>query len=204
VTLIGSGPVMPDDGACLPGDRALGARYDASRIYLRPLEEADIDDRYVAWFADSTVTRYLASRNFTAAESKTYLRAGRESRRYFLYAVCLKETDAHIGNVQIGPVNWAHGVADLVTVIGDKVFWGRGFAAEAIRLGSRVAFEVYGIRKLHGAILADNTGSIKAYTRGGWTIEGRLRDHHLVDGVPMATVLVSCFNDGPSTLPAAT
>jgi ribosomal-protein-alanine N-acetyltransferase len=185
---------MRDDQAWASRSAA-DERYSAARIFLRPLEETDIDDRYVAWFADPDVTRYIQSRNFTATESKAYLRAGRDSRSYFLYAVCLNATGAHIGNLKIGPINWIHEIADLVTVIGDKACWGRGLAAEAIALGSWVAFEVYGIRKLHGAILASNTGSIKAYTRGGWTIEGRLRDHCLADGVPTDTVLVSCFND---------
>ena len=62
--------------------------------------------------------------------------------------------------------NRAHGAADLVTAIGNKAFWGQGLASGAITLGSRVAFEVYRLRKLHVAILASKTGSIKAYTRG--------------------------------------
>jgi ribosomal-protein-alanine N-acetyltransferase len=175
----------------------MNKRYEATRIFLRPLEEADIDERYVGWFADGDVTRFIQSRNFSTEESRAYLRAGRESGLYHLYAVCLRKTERHIGNLKIGPINRPHGVADLVTVIGDKACWGQGLASEAIELGSRVAFEVYGLRKLHGAILADNSGSIKAYIRGGWTVEGRLRDHYLVAGEPMDAVLVSCFRDQP-------
>jgi [ribosomal protein S5]-alanine N-acetyltransferase len=175
-------------------------RYDAVRIFLRPLEETDIDDRYVSWFADDDVTHFIQSRNFTADESRAYLRAGRESGSYYLYAICLKETGQHIGNLKIGPINRLHALADLVTVIADKTFWGRRLASEAIALGSSVAFEVYGLRKLHGAILASNIGSIKAYTRGGWAIEGRLRDHYLVKGQPMDAVLVSCHREPAGTL----
>ncbi|MBI3515844.1 MAG: GNAT family N-acetyltransferase [Proteobacteria bacterium] len=177
-------------------------RHDAQRIFMRPLEEADIDPRYVAWFTDIDVTRFIESRNFSADDSKAYLRAGRETRSYFIYAVCLSESQRHIGNLKIGPINWTHGVADLVTVIGDKSCWGQGFAAEAIALGSRVAFKSYGLRKLHGAILADNIGSIKAYTRGGWSIVGRLHAHYLVEGRPMDAVLVSCFADPPAPPPS--
>lgn len=178
----------------------MSERYDAIRIFLRPLEERDIDARYIGWFADGDVTRFIQSRNFSAEDSKAYLRAGRDSGLYHLYAVCLQQTGLHIGNLKIGPINQLHGVADLVTVIGDKACWGQGLASEAIALGSRVAFEVYGLRKLHGAILASNSGSIKAYTRGGWTIEGRLHGHYLVDGEPMDAVLVSCFRDPTSLL----
>ena len=160
---------------------------------LRPLDEADITARYVAWFADADVTRFLEARNLTADDSKAYLDAGRRSLSYFLYAICLRTSGRHIGNLKIGPIDWHHRVADLVTVIGDKALWGQGFASEAIALGSRVAFESYGIRKLHGAILAGNVGSIKAYLRGGWDIEGRLHAHRLIDGRATDMVLVSCL-----------
>jgi len=185
-------------------DERVDDRYYAARLFLRPLLESDINERYAAWFADPSVTQFLESRNFSTEESKAYLRAGHETGRYFMYAVCLKQTGVHVGNVKIGPINRTHQIADLVTVIGDRSCWGQGLAAEAIALGSRVAFEMFGLRKLHGAILAANTGSLKAYTRGGWTVEGRLRDHYLVDGAPMDVILVSCFNDRPWPTPAAT
>jgi RimJ/RimL family protein N-acetyltransferase len=186
---------MPFDPDCDLDQDIIDDRYCATRLFLRPLLEADIDERYVAWFADQRVTQFLEARNISVEESRNHLRAGRESGRFFMYAVCLKGTGTHIGNVKIGPINRLHRTADLVTVIGDRAAWGKGYAAEAIALGSHVAFESYGLRKLHGAILADNVGSIKAYTRAGWVIEGRLREHHLADGAPMDLVLVSCFSD---------
>jgi RimJ/RimL family protein N-acetyltransferase len=172
---------------------ANGRPARADRIFLRPLTENDIDDRYIAWFADPDVTQFIQSRNFSIEESQRYLRDGRLNRSYFLYAICLKETGTHIGNVKIGPINWPHLVSDLVTVIGQKDCWGKGLAAEAIALGSRMAVEEYGLRKLHGAILESNFGSIKAYTRAGWVVEGRLEGHYLVDGAPMDAILVSYF-----------
>jgi [ribosomal protein S5]-alanine N-acetyltransferase len=172
-------------------------RYKAQRIFLRPLEETDIDARYVAWFSDPDVTRFLRSRNFSVEDSKAYLREGRETRSYFMYAVCLAASERHIGNLKIGPIDRIYRAADLVTVIGEKTCWGKGLASEAIALGSRVAFDVHGIFKLRGTILADNIGSIKAYTRGGWSIEERLHGHYLVDGRAMDAVRVSCFDDQP-------
>lgn len=182
----------------------MAKRYDAQRVFLRPLEEADIDARYVAWFSDPDVTQFLRSRNFSADDSKAYLRKGRETLSYFMYAVCLTLSGRHIGNLKIGPINRIYGVADLVTVIGDKTYWGKGLASEAIALGSRVAFDVHGIVKLRGTILADNIGSIKAYTRGGWSIEERLHGHYRVDGRAIDAVRVSCFADQLTSIwPAA-
>lgn len=172
------------------------ARIFTSRtVMLRPLTDADVTERYVSWFADETVTNFIQARNISADDAKAYLRHGWASREYFMYALCVRDSGLHIGNVKIGPIVWKHGVADLVTVIGDRDWWGKGLGAEAICLGSQAAFSVWNLRKLHGAILADNLGSVKAYTRGGWIEEGRLKGHYLLpDGSPSDAILVSCFN----------
>ncbi len=40
----------------------------------------------------------------------------------------------------------------------------------------------------------NNFGSIKAYCRAGWIIEGVIRGRYLVDNEPMDQILVSCNN----------
>jgi RimJ/RimL family protein N-acetyltransferase len=94
----------------------------------------------------------------------------------------------------LGPIHRRHLTADLVTVIGDREYWGRGLATEAIRLGIRIAFDEFGLRKLSGGVYEGNVGSLKAYTRAGWVIEGRLVGHALEDGKARDEILISCFN----------
>ncbi|MHA1567295.1 MAG: GNAT family N-acetyltransferase, partial [Alphaproteobacteria bacterium] len=104
-------------------------------VYLRPLSEQDIDARYIAWFADPDVTRFLDARNITAEESIAYMHAGRETGRYFMFAICTTHDHVHIGNLKVGPIHPRHATSDLVTLIGDRDSWGKGYAREAIRIG---------------------------------------------------------------------
>jgi RimJ/RimL family protein N-acetyltransferase len=123
-----------------------------------------------------------------------YIKSGRDSNKYFMYAICLKGSAKHIGNLKVGPIDCKHSVSDLVTVIGDRSEWGKGYATEAIKLGNKLAFEHHNIRKLSGGMYASNGGSIKAYTNAGWIVEGRLFNHYIVDGKYEDRVIVSCFN----------
>lgn len=171
------------------------ARWDlGGPVYLRPLAESDIDARYVAWFADPEVTRFLDARDLTRQDSLDYLRQGNETRQYFMHAICLSDDDRHIGNLKIGPVQWQHMTSDLVTVIGDRNAWGKGYAREAIRIGIKVAFETHGIRKLSASIDSRNTGSIEAYTAAGFDIEATLKDQFMHEGGPSDKIYVACFN----------
>lgn len=177
-------------------------KYASERIYLRPLSLDDVTERYLGWLRDQEVKAFLEvdGNELSLDDIRSYILAGPSSGSYFMYAICLRENDLHIGNVKVGPINMKHLIADLPVVIGDKDFWGKGIAVEAIALGNQIAFAEHGIRKLHGQIYRSNIGSIKAYCRAGWIIEGVIRGRYLVDGKPMDQVLVSCNN--PEFLPS--
>jgi [ribosomal protein S5]-alanine N-acetyltransferase len=159
-------------------------------LTLRPLTELDITVRYLAWFADPEVTKYLEVRNPTKQESIDYIRRGQETGDYHLYAIIVD--GVHIGNLKIGPIQHHHGLSDLVTVIGDKEYWGKGYATQAIKKGMEIAWQM-GIRKLSAGICSGNKGSIQAYVGAGFHIEAVLKKHYIINGNLQGRVCVSAF-----------
>lgn len=167
---------------------------EEGRVYLRLMNEHDINDTYVSWFNDAEFTHFLDAKNLTHEQALAHLRQGYESGAWFMLAIVDAVTDKHIGNVKLGPISWPHKLSDMSTVIGEKKYWGKGYATEAIRIGIRIAFDVLDIRKLSAGIAENNLGSTKCYTSAGWVIEARLKGHHLINGEPEDRVCVSCFN----------
>ena len=163
---------------------------------MRELTKEDVNQNYLEGFANEEVTEFLEvdGKSLSIEKVIEYIKYGFETKSYFMYAVCLKDNDKHIGNLKIGPIDYKHMLSDLVTVIWDREQWGKGLATDAIKEGNRLAFEKYNIRKLTGGIYENNIGSIKAYTKAGWIIEGRLFNHYIVKGKFEDRVLVSCFN----------
>jgi len=159
-------------------------------LILRPLVESDITARYLSWFQDERVTKYLEVRNLTKQECLAFVRNS-IAGKYFPLAICVNRV--HIGNLKIGPVDWKHGLSDLVTVIGDSDYWGKGYATEAVKQGIELAF-LMGIRKISAGIYSDNIGSIAAYNRAGFHIEAVLKNHYVLDGKMQDRVCVSIFN----------
>ena len=143
-------------------------------LTLRPLIEADVTDRYLAWFRDEKVTCYIEAHNLTRQDVINYIHHQKDDE-YFMYAIIVAK---HIGNLKIGPIQWRHELSDLVTVIGDRDYWGKGCATEAIRQGISIAWGM-GLRKLSAGIWSENIGSIKAYTKAGFVVEGILKNHYI-------------------------
>lgn len=175
--------------------------HDEGRIYLRQLTPEDVTDSYLSWFSDAVVTEFLTARSLSREDVVDYMVQGAADKLHYMYGIFDRENDVHIGNVKVGPINWNNRVSDLVCVIGNRDYWGKGIAKEAIRLGNRIAFDVYDMRKVSGGIASENIGSIKAYTGADWVIEATMKGHHLVNGEAQDRVVVSCFN--PKYFPSA-
>jgi [ribosomal protein S5]-alanine N-acetyltransferase len=167
-------------------------------VYLRPLQEEDFTERYLEWFRDPEVTRFLDARNITREDTIQNLRNGQKENTWYLFAICETATNRHIGNLKIGPIHWRHSTSDLVTVLGERDSWGKGYAREAIKLGIEIACKELNIRKLSASIDSLNIGSIKAYTAAGFTVETSLKDQFMdvSSGTPVLSgkVFVAYFN----------
>jgi hypothetical protein len=49
-------------------------------VFLRLLREDDIDDRYLSWFRDPLITRYLEAKNLTREEALEHLHYGQKEK----------------------------------------------------------------------------------------------------------------------------
>jgi len=148
-----------------------------NEIYIRILSKDDVTERYLSWFKDDLVTRFLDSKNLSKDEVLSYLKHGHESGSYYIYAICLKSSNLHIGNIKVGPIRRKDGISDLVTVIGDKDYWGKSVARNAIKHAVDLGFDVAGIRKFSASINSLNTSSVKAYLGGGFKIDATIKNY---------------------------
>lgn len=171
-------------------------KYVSDRIFLQEINIEDINERVMLWFDDSELMKYYSnSKNKITKESLIEsIELGKKNGNVFTYGIFDNLTTTLIGTIKIGPINHAHKISDLVALIGDRDFLGKGLAVEAIKLGNELAFNELSIRKLFGGMYESNIASIKAYTRAGWIIEGRLKGHYIVDGKNEDRILVGCYN----------
>jgi len=140
-------------------------------------------ENYCRWFADPEVTRYLAR------DTPPSLR---EEQAWFDRVVA-SESDVvwglfaegqHIGSTGLHQIAWRHRRALTGTLIGDKTWWRRGIATEAMRLRTRYAFEELGLglEKLITQVVDGNVASRQALERVGYRTVGVHRRHEFRHG----------------------
>lgn len=162
------------------------------RIYLRQVKVSDVNGDYCRWMNDSSINRYLESRftNHTVDSLKEFVERKSSDPDYAFYAIVLKDGGIHIGNIKLGPIDPHHKLADIGILIGRKDCWGKGYATEAIKLLSDYAFGVLGLHKITAGCYEPNKGSLKAFTKAGFLIEGVRKSHCLCDGAYVDDILL--------------
>lgn len=166
------------------------------RLHVKLMTTDLIDDNILSWFKDEELMKYYTNSKQEITKNKLVksIQEGRDTGTIYNYLIYFSKDERPIGILKIGPINKAHRISDLVTLIGDRRYMGKGIGTEAITLGNRVAFEKYDLRKLFGGMYANNIASVKAYTRASWVVEGVLRGHYLENNKNEDRVLVGCFN----------
>jgi len=165
------------------------------KLFLRSLDTTDIDDEFISWHQndDGHLNFFTGSRRSFSHENLLEWIGHSKARDTHFYLIS-SDDGAKIGTIKIGPIDLVNKTSDLVCLIGNREYLGRGLAKEAIALGNKIAFEELDIRRLQGGMYESNVASIKAYTRAGWITEGRMKGYYWVDGKPMDRVCVACFN----------
>ena len=163
------------------------------RIQLKTLSYRDVTQKYVDWMNDPAVTKYTESRfqKHTMESVKDYVKSVSASSDTYFYGIY--ESKEHIGNIKLQEIT-PHNLGDMGIIIGDKSKWGCGYATEAIRLLTEHAFKM-GLHKISAGIYADNMGSIKAFQKAGYTIDGVHERTYMSNGRYVNEVIVSRWNE---------
>jgi [ribosomal protein S5]-alanine N-acetyltransferase len=166
----------------------------SDRLILMPLSLHHLSQDYVNWLNDPEVYKFLETGgNYSIEQLREYLEEV-EKKDILFWGIHLKESDLHIGNIKIDPVNKRHGLGEYGIMMGRKSEWGKGFAKEATSRVIDYCFQELKIRKITLGVVADNHAALKLYEKLGFITEGIYKDHGLYNGKYCDTVRMALFN----------
>lgn len=159
-------------------------RLETERLLLRALTPDDAVAVF-AYAADPEVARYMvweAHRSMKDAEAFLDLTMARyESGGAPDWAIVYKGDGRLVGTA--GFVGWEreHARAEAGYVL-NRVYWGRGLAAEALRAMISFGFARMSLNRIEARCLAENTASARVMEKAGMAYEGTLRQREFLKG----------------------
>lgn len=144
-------------------------------VRLFVLRPEHVGDRYLSWMADPEVQHFLESRfgRHDLASVRDFVATCLADPNVLFLGIACGPDGQHVGNIKLGPIDRNHLTGDIGIMIGDRSVHGRGIATAAIRLTAKIAREKLGLAKVTAGAYGSNLGSIRAFEKAGFSIEGR-------------------------------
>lgn len=142
-------------------------------LVLKNIDPVNVSMEYVDWLNNPLINQFLEVRHqkVTLDTQREFVSDINNSTDSSLFGMYLSE-DLMIGTIKIGPINPAHGSAQIGILIGAIEHHGKGLGTEAIG-GLCATFKKANLlRKANAGVLAPNLGSLKAFEKNGFVREG--------------------------------
>ncbi|HEX7638969.1 MAG TPA: GNAT family protein [Burkholderiaceae bacterium] len=175
-------------------------RLHDGNVILKPLEPADVTDRYLSWLASDDVVRYLEVR-FARRDRDSvveFVRHCQESPTILFLGIHDAADGTHVGNIKLA-WNPHHLAGDIGLMIGESSRWSRGLGTSSVKILTAFAFEELKLRKVIAGTYHSHVASIRTFEKSGYTLENTLRRQALLDGVPIDVLQFVKFRDSATT-----
>ena len=166
---------------------------ETERLELHPLDSSFCSKEYLEWINNDEVIRYLETEKGSSINDlKNYLESI-EKDKTFAWAIVVKDINKHIGNIKIDPIDYKHKYGEYGIMMGEKDFWGKGYAKEASNRIISYSFEELSLRKINLGVLSVNNRALKLYESLGFKMEGILKKHKIFEGLFIDEIRMALF-----------
>ena len=152
-------------------------------VKLRAMESSEADTLW-RWKHDPEVMRWM---DHSYVQPLHLVRAWLQERRHNDYGDVFFGIEALsdgklIGMIRLHSAEPEIGNARLDIYLGEKDYWGKGYATDAVRTACRYGFDKMRLHKITLTVVTENHAAHRVYGKVGFVEEGRLREVFRRDG----------------------
>lgn len=175
----------------------MSAFLTGEKVHLRAICAEDASAEYLNWINDAETTKGLVTGTFPSnmEDLRNYLSHVSKDPKTVMFAICLKGSNQHIGNIKLDNFDWVSRTAELGVLLGAKDSWGKGVGTDSCTLLLNYAFNQLNLRKVSLTVYDNNPGAIRLYEKLGFQTEGRLRKHIFAEGEYIDKLWMGVFKD---------
>jgi RimJ/RimL family protein N-acetyltransferase len=143
-----------------------------------------LEGNYIQWLNDEDVCKYNSHHVFPYQRENavSYIKGVVNSQTALVLAIILQKGDTHIGNVALQDINYISRSAEFTIILGEKKYWGKGYAKESSLLITRHGFLALNLHRIYCGTSSENKGMQRLAACLGMSEEGRRRDALYKDG----------------------
>lgn len=134
------------------------------RVYLREMKKEDAP-YIVSWRNDPDIKKWMFNQNdITIEEHLKWFAEYKKNRKD--YIICIRQKNKPIGTVSFTDI--VGNSAEVGKMIGDKKYWGGGYAKEAFLIWLNIGFKIWDFYSITAKTMSNNVKNIELNKRIGF------------------------------------
>ena len=153
---------------------------------------------FYPWIADPEVIHYSLSAfqaMKTTAQIDQWFAATLRDEKSLNLGIYLQETNTLIGYAGLSNLSATNQSGEYFILIGEKAYWGKGVGTEVTKQVLALGFTTHQLNRIMLTVSESNLGGLKAYTKAGFVVEGRLRAACCRNGLFHDKIVMSVLKD---------
>ena len=160
-------------------------------VFLRPVEENDYPLIH-RWMNHPEIWRYM-DYELPVALADVVEDVEQSRREGHPYTIVVESRP--VGRIGLNQFRSRDRICSLYMYIGEPMFWGQGYARDAVMALLTFAFDRWDLHQVELWTLADNSRAIDVYAKCGFVEEARLRERSWKGGRWVDRVVMSVTRD---------
>ncbi|WP_404332183.1 GNAT family N-acetyltransferase [Mesobacillus maritimus] len=148
-----------------------------SRLHLKKMSVTDAPKLFKIW-SDPDVTKFMNISPFThekqAKEMIEFLDQLAQEQKAIRFSIFHQDTNELIGSCGFNTLDFENNKTEIGYDIA-KVYWGNGYASEAIAALIKTAFDTLNMNRVEAKVEQGNINSIRVLQKLNFTFEGTLK-----------------------------
>lgn len=154
---------------------------ETTRLVLRKYQIEDAQAMFENWASNPNVTRYMRWQPHSSVEETHKIVNDfilcYEKNDYYLWVICLKETEQPIGSIGLFIINEFDEVGEFGYCIGEA-YWNKGYTTEALNVVFEFAFNQVLFNRIEACHSVNNPASGEVMKKAGMKFEGMARQKY--------------------------
>lgn len=173
-------------------------------MYLRPLESTDIELVH-RWYEDVRVSTLMGDPPISLAARKLRFEDAVKAADadVFRFMICMLVDDRRIGRTDLFDLDRQNGSCAFGITLGEPELWGQGFGTDAVNALVDFAFGQLRMERVWLDTDGQNERAQAAYSKAGFTQEGRFRHAFYQDGRWSDDIRMALLREEWDALPRA-
>lgn len=151
------------------------------RLKMKVLKVSNVTEEYISSLNNPEINKFLVNVRLKRQTYRTvsdFVKMNLNSKESILLGIFIKSHNKLIGTIRIHDISYFHYSCIVGICIFNKVYWGQGYASEALKHCIKYIFETLKLHYIEAGVYKENKSSVNLFKKTGFKLKASFKNKY--------------------------